>query len=480
MDFSIISQDPTIRAMVQDQALQRAFHDALFPAMLFRAEASPIFWPANVGDTQVFTGRGLLSPDMAPLKPGTDPEPDSWTAEQWTAVAQEWAKAVDTFMPNSIVAIANLFYANAQQLGLAGAMTLNRLVRNKLFNAALSGNTVSDTGCSGANTLHVKSCSGLTTARRPDVSTGSAVQFSAVSATNPLPVRIMQSNGTEVTRNITACALDAIADTVNGGTRYDERGGGTITFDGSPITVSARGYVVASDASYVVRVGGGNQVDVIGPNDTLKLADIRAAVARLRLMNIPTHADGRYHCHLDPISESEIFGDAEFQRLSTATLGENYMYRDFAIGDKLGCIFFRNNECPLPTSVLGGTITTPIFNLHDPFGGELYSSGTNTGTPVHRAIFTGGDACKEYYLDTSGLITEAGLNGKIGEFSGRLHNNGIEIMADRIELILRAPLDRLQQKVSAAYRFAGDFVIRTDSATGDAARIKRMVCIEHA
>ena len=469
--FSVISQDPQIRSLVQDNALQRAFHDACFPALLFRGEATPVLWPCNVGDVQVFSGRGLLTPDMSPLAPGTDPEPSSYPVEQWTAVARQYAKpSIDTLMPNAIFAIVNLFYANVQQLGLVAAQVCNRLTRNRLYNAALSGSTVSDIGCTGANALHVKSLNGLTTARRPDLTTGSPVQFQPVSANNPLPVRIMQSNSAEVTRNITAFVAD---------TTGDETGPGTITFDGAPITVSARGYVISSDASYIVRAGGGNQVDAIGSNDTMSLSAIRAAVARLRLMNIPTHPDGYYHCHLDPISEQQIFGDAEFQRLHTASLGESHAMREFTVGGvREGCIFVRNNEAPLPTSVVGGTVAAPAFSQQDPFAGELYSSGISTGVPIHRPIVTGGDGCKEYYADTSGLISEAGLTGKVGEFAGRLHNNGIEIMADRIELILAAPVNRMQDKVRASFRWIGDMVARTDAATGDAARYKRQVAIE--
>ena len=55
--FSVISQDPTIRALVQDGMLERAFHDALFPALLFRADCEPILYPGNVGDSRIFTGK---------------------------------------------------------------------------------------------------------------------------------------------------------------------------------------------------------------------------------------------------------------------------------------------------------------------------------------------------------------------------------------------------------------------------------------
>jgi hypothetical protein len=84
-DFSVIASSPAIRAIVQENLLERAFHDALFPKMLFRGEAEVVAWPAHVGDSMAFTGVGLMGVDMKPIAPGADPLPASYTYEQWTA-----------------------------------------------------------------------------------------------------------------------------------------------------------------------------------------------------------------------------------------------------------------------------------------------------------------------------------------------------------------------------------------------------------
>jgi hypothetical protein len=83
----------------------------------------------------------------------------------------------------------------------------------------------------------------------------------------------------------------------------------------------------------------------------------------------------------------------------------------------------------------------------------------------------------EYYQDLSGLITEAGITGRVGE--PKISNNGIEVFSDRIQLIIRAPLNRLQDLVSTSWKFIGAWPIRTDATTGDVARMKRVQCIEH-
>src|SRR5262249_9227022 len=147
-----------------------------FPRLMFRGEAEPIVWPANVGDTMVFTGTGLIKKKLKPVTPGTDPQPSSYQYEQWTAQLNQYADTIDTPIAAWIVAIASLMYRNAQQLGLSAGQSLNALVRNRMYAAALSGWTVADGAQSGVTTLRVKRLNGFTRARRPDLSsTGGSV-----------------------------------------------------------------------------------------------------------------------------------------------------------------------------------------------------------------------------------------------------------------------------------------------------------------
>lgn len=459
-DFSTISQAPEIRALVQENLLERAFHDALFPRLLFRSEAAPQLWPANVGDNMVFTGVGLIQPKARPLTPGSDPAPSTYTSEQWESTIQQYADSIDTHMPTSITAIANLFLRNAQQLGLAAGQTMNRIVRNRMYNAACAGSTVADGTQSSSTTIRVKRLNGFTKARRPDLVAGSPTRFTAVTVNNPLAVTI---NGSA--RNVVGYTPD------NAG---DELGPGTLTLDVA-IAVTDRDAVLASDRTSQVFVGGGTRTDDIGSGDILTLAAIRTAVARFWSQNVPEMADGRFHMHLDPTSQSQIFADAEFQRLLTS-LPDYYMYKQFAVGELLNTVFFRNSENPIPETVIGGSTAT--FSLDDPFAPELFSNGNAaTGVRMHRALMVGQSAIFEYYQDLSGLITEAGVTGKVGQPS--INNNGIEVMTERIQLIIRAPLNRLQDLVSTSWKFIGDWPMRTDATTGDAARYKRVQSILH-
>lgn len=462
-DFSVIAQSPQIRALVQENILERAFHDALFPRLMFRGDASPQLWPGNVGDTMVFTGVGLIRPNLAPLVPGVDPVVSAFPAEQWSAVARQYAGSIDTHMPTSINAIADLFLRNTHQLGLQAGQTLNRLPRDAMYAAALSGQTVVDGAVVASTTVRVARLNGLTRARRPDLANGSPVKFDFVSANNPLQVSIVGVVGVQ---SIVAFAADVAG---------DEIGPGTITL---AVAVSAadRAAVSTIDSSFIVRVGGGARVDDITSANTLQLRDLRSAMARMRQNNIPEHADGRMHCHLDPTQEAQIYNDPEWQRLNTS-LPDYFIYKDFAIGQTLGMAMFRNSECPLSETVAGAptSFVTPAssFSQADPFAGELFNP---TGVAIHRALVSGQGGVMEYYQDMNQLLTEAGITGRVGEPS--INNNGIEVYTDRIQLILRAPLNRLQDQVSTSWKFIGDWPTRTDATSGSVARYKRFTAIE--
>ncbi len=461
-DFSTILQTSEIRDLVQKNILERAFHDALFPRLLFRGEATPQLWPANVGDTMVFTGTGLIKPKMKPLVPGTDPTPSQYSAEQWTSTIQQYADTIDTHMPTSISAIANLFLRNAHQLGASAGQALNRIVRDRMFNAAESGWTVADGAQSAVTTLRVKRLNGFTTARRPDLPNGSAVRFDPVSSNNPLRITVTTTTG-DVSRDVIGYSPDVAGDQV---------GPGVLILSGGAVTVADRAAVYSYDRTYIVRVGGGTSVDAIGSGDILKLSDIRSAVARFWQENVPEHADGRFHAHLDPTAQAQVFGDQEFQRLMTS-LPDYFMYRQFALGELLNTVFYRNSENPVPETVEGGRLG--VFEQEDPFAPELYNNGLPTGVKIHRTLFTAQGGIYEYHQDLSGLITEAGITGKVGE--PRITNNSIEVFTERIQLILRSPLNRLQDLVATSWKFIGDWPVRTDAATGDDARYKRFCSV---
>lgn len=443
--------NPSVLASIQDRTLQRVYRDALYPRLLYRLEAIAELWPVNLGANSTFSRRGLIAPTTRPLTPGVDPTPKTYSIEQWEATAQQWGDTIDTHMPTSYVTLASQYLSNMQALGLQSGQSLNRVVRDKMFNAYVAGNTVVKSGGVGSGTsVPVQNLDGFTRKLfngRP----------TPVSSANPLQITITGVTGT---RNVIGFTSDIAGDEIHGG---------TLTLDATTgVTLAGREAVLAVNRSRLVYSGGGNRIDDIASADQFRLEDIRAAVSQLRFDNVPPHEDGSYHCHLDPISESQIFGDNEFQRLNQS-IPDYLHYRRFAVGFLLGVTFYRNSEAPTVATVDENTATgyTTGFEMTNP-----------TSVAIHRPIITGQGAIEEKYLDESRYISDAGIQGKIGEFA--VVNGGVAIMTERIRLILRAPMDRLQQQTSATWSFSGDWPVPTDeTAPSGAATFKRAVVVCH-
>lgn len=448
-DGSIIntSFNAGVVSAIQDRTLQRTFRDPLFPRLLFRLEAVAELWPVNLGANQTFTRAGLIAPTTRPISPNAEVPTVQYPIEQWEATAQQFGRAIDTHMPTSYVTLASQYLRNMHQLGVHAGQSINRVVRDKLYNCYVAGNTVViAAGYGGGTALPVQNLAGFTRKLfngRPTI----------VSPTNPLAVTV---NG--------------VANTVIGFTSNiagDEIHSGVLTLSGVVGALAGRVAVLAVNRSQILYSGGGTRVDDVASTDQFRMADIRAQIAQLQFDNVPTHEDGTYHYHLDPISQSQIFGDNEFQRLNQS-MPDYIHYRKFAIAFLLGATFYRNSECP--------TVATVSEDPTDGFT-TAFETTNPAGVVLHRPIVTGQGAIEEKFLDESKYISEAGVQGKIGEFS--VVNGGMQIMTERIRLILRAPLDRLQQTTSAAWSLSGDWPIPTDAtATSSAASYKRAsICV---
>jgi hypothetical protein len=469
MDFSIIAASPQVRELVQQNVLQREFKDALYPRNLFRGEAEPVEWPANVGDSMVFTGRGLMKPSTKPLRPGNEPQAKAVEYEQWSAQLHQWVgRAPDISTVTDLVSIARLFVSNTQALGLDAGMSLNRIVRDRLYNAGLSGQTVATANYGPATAaLPVARLNGFTTARRPDLVGGSTVKFDAVSSSNPLKIHYKHA-GTVYDVNVIG-----FSSTYTG----DEIGPGTLQLDAN-VTVTARDPIWSDDCSFINRSGGGLSVDsVTGASHGFTFDLYRSSVGHLSDNNVPKMPDGYYHSHFNNYSKGQLFSSDESQKLLTS-LPDYYGYKEFTIGEVLGALVFEDTETPQTSNVSGGSTNTydgdPVTG--EEFGGEM-RNGITAADAIQRPIFIGAEAIYEYFRPLGGLVTEAGVNGQVGEFTG-LTNNGIEVNVDRVQVYLRAPVNVMGDIVTSVWKSVMDWPCRTDSLTGDKSRFKRVVVCE--
>jgi len=448
-------------ALVQDSTLMRVFHDALYPKLLYRMEAYAERWDAGVGDRKVFTRSSLLSATPEALEPDADPTPVNEEYEQWQVLARQLAKTTDVNTAVSRTTLASLFLRKAKTLGLNAGQSLNRLSRNRLFCAYVGGHTVTDNAAAPGTSVIVASINGFTEV----VVNG---QLLGVSTANPLAITV----GGDAASVTAATPLDAAV----------PLGPGTLTL-AAGITFAAGETVVASTAATVIRSGGGTSVDALAATDILALADVRRAVAILRANSVPPHPDGFFHVHLDPIAEDQLFSDNEVQRLNE-TRFDGAMYKDAAVGKLIRSIFYGNEESPgaingTASSNVGVLVQSRPTNAALAFlGPEIWAEVINdVGVPIIRTIVTGGGALYECYVDESEYMTEAGNQGKIGEFA--VINGGIQVSTERIRYIIRAPQDRLQQQVSQTWSWTGDFGVPSDQLGGrTGARFKRAVVIE--
>lgn len=457
----VLGIPPAVINLVQRGLLERAFHDGLYPALQYRAEAMVEEWPANTG-TELFMSRpGLLAPITRALQPGTDPLPQSVSYEQWIATLERYSGTIDTHMPTSAVANANQFLRNIHQLGLQAGQSLNRIPRNAMFKAYLSGQTLTTASAlAGDTTIQVAALNGFTDVVLPNVT----VRPVPVSAATPLPITI---TGIAGTRNVVGFIPNNPDDLF---------GPGVLQLDAAlGAGIAARTPVLSANRPQVIRSGGGTSVDAIGAGDVFTLQDAINAVNRLRRFNLQPHEDGFFHAHISPDSNSQVFTDPAFQRLNTA-LPEHHIYHEGFIGTIAGIMFFMNTESP--DTLNSGALTATGTNARyaEDIGAEVVNEGN---VRVGRILVTGRGGLYEKWLPGSNYVSEAGITGKMGEFD--VVNAGLTIQTERIDLILRAPLNRLQDTVAATWQISTSFPVPSDVTSGTGPeRYKRAIVIEHA
>jgi hypothetical protein len=457
--------------LVQQGLIEREFHDGLFPNLAYRAEFEADKWEGNTGTEVVMTRAGLLGDIVTPNTPGTDPTPQNVPFEQWTMKLDQYAGTSDTDMPTSAVANSNLFVRNIHQLGLQAGRSINRVARNTLFKAYLSGQTVLlAAATAGDSTVRVSSMNGFTDVVLP----ATTARPQNVSTAFPLPVTF-GTGGTSTSE--TKSVVGFTPDNPN-----DLFGPGTLTLSATLAnSYAVRAPVVSAYAPRIVRANGGASIDAIGSSDTLSLQQIINSVAFLRNANVSPHDDGTFHAHISPLANAQVYADPVFQRLNQS-LPEGMTYSEGFLGHISGVSFFMNTESPntLNVGTLTATVAATGSSLKGQYAPELGAEIVNGfGTQIGRVIITGKGAGYERYLDESLYVSEAGTTGKIGEFS--VVNNGIQILTERIRLVIRAPLDRLQQKVSASWSISTGFAMPSDiTAPSGPERFKRAIVLEFA
>lgn len=457
----IVGVPPTVVEQVQSGLLERAFHDGLFPALMFRAEAQEEEWPANSGTEIFMTRRGLLQPITKPTQPGVDPTPQNLTYEQWRATLNRYTGTIDTHVPTSVVANAELLVSNIHGLGLQAGQSLNRIPRNELFRTYLQGQTNLISAAANTDmTLRVASVNGFTEV----VTRGVNAAPRTVSSSSPLSITVAGVTGS---LSVIGYDLDDPTDPYGPGTLYLAAAvGGSGAANRAPVLSSAR--------PAVLRSGGGTSIDAISAGDVLQVQDIINAVGRLRKANVQPHEDGLFHAHITTDGNSQIFADPVWQRLNQSKLDDSY-YQEGFVGQFSGIAFFLNNELPDWSNTGARTATGSSSYYSEDIGAETTNAG---GVNIGRVLITGRGVMVERRLDESQYMTEAGISGKEGDFT--VVNQGMAIETDGIRLILRAPQNRTMDMMAATWSITTSFACPSDVSAGGPERYKRALVLEHA
>jgi hypothetical protein len=390
---------------------------------------------------------------MTAMSPGADPVDANVSTEAWEVTASKYARSVSIDETTRAVAIASIGARRARTLGINAGMTINRLTRAALFMAYESGQTLITAGAGPTTAVPVLNINGFTTYLQNGRQT-------AVSVTNPMPVHLYDTGSVSfVARNVTACVP-----TVAGATS----GPGTLTIDANA-TFATRGIIYSDACPYVHRVGGGLGIDAITSTDILTLAECTAATASLKDANVPPHDDGTYHVHVTATEWAQLSKDSGFLQAIRAPTGHPYL-ANLAYGVWGDMMFVQNTENP----------RTGTYSASDPVATlEFATLGGGAGTiPIQRAIVTGGGALVEMFLPGEQTLSSAGVTGKLGDFE--ITANGINIITDGVKLIMRAPVNKLQDVSTFSWKFCGGWGVPTDQTAGAAAMFKRAVVIQHA
>ncbi|NHN88867.1 DUF4043 domain-containing protein [Acetobacter conturbans] len=444
-----------LQPIIQEGYLAREFSAGLQSRIAFRAIADREIFPNRIGETITKTRKGLKAPVTTPMSPSQNTNfdngltPSTWSVEQYTLTINQYGDTIDLNVVSEGVGISDQFLANANTNGIQALQSLDRIARNTLFAGPAGGVG----GYMGGNTRVTTSLSAASTQIAVDDVRG----FDRVLNATGQVVSVAQSTGMTVTVGSNAYTLIGVTyDTVNTSTA-PLGGSGVLTFSTS-VSVSdgtEGNAAVASTAPLVLRPNNRlTTAQLVAPEgnygssnyvagDTLGIQTVLAAVAALRMNNVPT-IDGAYHCYLDDQQMLGLFRDGDFKYLYRGAYGSE-TYRAGSVVELLGVRFIPTTEAPLQASLGTGVI--------------------------HRAIVCG-----------QGALIEGDYTGAIDipDSDRALVEN-----VDGIMMITREPLDRLKQIIAQSWYWIGGFALPTDATvnpsiipTSTNSYLKRGVVIE--
>jgi hypothetical protein len=430
----------SLQPIIQQGFLDREFSQALRSRLGYRACADRVSVAVGIGETLTKTRAGLKPSVTTPVAPATNTNfdngltPTTWGVEQYTITINHYAATTDLNVVTERVGIASQFLQNAYVNGEQAARSLDELGRNALFSAYMGGNTRVRIGLS-------------TTAPALTVDDIRGFLFVFV---NGVQQNVTSSTPMTVTIGSNVYTLIATTpDTTNVSTAPNGVSG-TLTMSSNVlISDGATGATVtAASGSTIVRPSQRGNTSLIGASDTLTMANLLDAVAKLRLNAVP-EIDGAYNCYLDPVSSRQLFADPDFKQLFQGATSANQVFKKGMTNDFLGLRFVP---------------TTEAFVQPHP---------TLSGLVVRRPVICGQGALIEGTFAGMGATDVAPADSII-------------TMVDGVAMVTREAIDRLQQIIAQSWYWIGGFCAPSDTTTNPTtvptatnAAYKRAVIVEH-
>jgi hypothetical protein len=430
----------SLQPIIQQGFLEREFAQALRSRLGYRACADRVTVAVGIGETLTKARAGLKPSVTTPLAPTTNTNfdngltPTTWGVEQYTISINLYAATTDLNVVTERVGIASQFLQNAYVNGEQAARSLDELSRNALFGAYMGGNTrVRTTLASAGPTVAVDDVRGFQTVFVNGVQ-------QPVSASTPMTV----TGGSDVYTLVSVAVDITNVSTAPNGLS------GALTFSGN-VSVSdgtAGNTVTAASGSTIVRPSSRTNSSLITASDTLTMANLLDAVAKLRLNAVP-EIDGAYNCYLDPVSSRQLFADPDFKQLFQGATSANQVFKKGMTNDFLGLRFVP---------------TTEAFVQPHP---------TLAGLMIRRPIVCG-----------QGALIEGDFAGMAA--SDVVPADSIITMVDGIAMVTREAIDRLQQIIAQSWYWIGGLCAPSDTTTNPTtvptatnAAYKRAVIVEH-
>lgn len=482
---------PVVSALLQQGFLERQMQEGLDSILAYRRLVNEETIPGRIGEILTRTRKGRLAPNTTPRVPSSmngsldnGLTPSSWTTEQYQFILSEYADTQDLNIMQEQAAIADMFLANAKNNGVAAAQSLERILRKRLFDAYLGGNT-------------------RIIAYPGNVSNGGASSFAAVTAGNTINTnvnfedlrglrQIVPTSGASQGQLVAPSATNQLFATVYQGTNryriafeaapvdYTYSSGSALTITNSPeaqpgfyttgqiryvspiapttgnYTPATGDVIICENAPLIIRPRSLTHHSQIVAADVFTMALIEDGIAYLRDNGVPPMEDGNYAIICDNTSMRQIMGDPDFKLLYQGTKVDSTAYGKQQVISILGATFYPTTEAYVQSSPALGVV----------------------GPRIRRPIIAGADCA---------------MQGNFEGMDSWLRNRGLDesddtvVMIDGIVQVVREPLDRLKQNVAMSWTWIGDFAVPSDVTanttiipTASSSMFKRCVVIEHA